>query len=84
METILKLVHRLCALVAFVVTLVLVDLPLKILSVLFVLIIGILGAIFYPLTKKLVFPRFFGTIYDYASDGGELFAKRVWNLWMED
>lgn len=84
METILKLVHRLCALVAFVVTLVLVDLPLKILSILFVLIIGIFWAIFYPLAKKFVGPRFFGTIYDYASDGGALLAKRVWNLWMED
>lgn len=84
MRTILRLVHKLCALVAFTVTLVLVDLPLKILSALFVLIIGILGAIFYPLLKKLTMPRFFDTICDYALDGWTLFAKQAWNLWMEE
>lgn len=84
MRTILRLVHKLCALVAFTVTLVLVDLPLKILSVLFVLIIGILGAIFYPLVKKLTMPRFVSIICDYALDEWVPFAKRVWNLWTED
>ena len=84
MRTILRLVHILCALVAFTVTLVLVDLPLKILSVSFVLIIGILGAIFYPIVKKLVMPSFIGIICDYDLDGCKLFAKRAWDLWMED
>lgn len=84
MRTILRLVHKLCALVAFTVTLVLVDLPLKILSVLFVFIVGTLGAIFYPLAKKLIMPRFICIICDYALDGWKLFAKRAWDLWMED
>lgn len=84
MRTILRLVHKLCALIAFTVTFILIDLPLKILSILFVLIIGILGAIFYPLVKKLTMPKFFDSICSYALDGWVLFAKRVWNLWMED
>lgn len=84
MRTILRLVHKLCALIAFMVTLILVDVPLKILSILFVLIVGILGAIFYPLAKKLTIPKFVDRICTYALDGWVLFAKQVWNLWMED
>ena len=84
MRTVLKLVHKLCALIAFMIALILVDLPLKILSTLFVLIIGVLGAIFYPLAKKLTMPRFVDIICDYALEGRIVFAKNVWNLWMED
>lgn len=84
MRTILKLVHKLCAFIAFMVTLIFVDLPLKILSILFVLIIGTLGAIFYPLAKKLTIPKSIESICAYALDEGIVFAKRVWYLWMED
>lgn len=84
MRTILRLVHKLCALIAFLVTLILVDIPLKILSILFVLIIGVFGAIFYPLAKKLTMPKFVDNICTYTLDRQVWFAKRVWNLWMED
>lgn len=84
MKTIAKLVRFVCALVAFMVTLVILDLPLKILASAVILIVGIIGSIFYPVVKHCEGPRFMVWIYSYVTIGTNWFASKVWNLWMED
>lgn len=73
-----------CALVAFMVTLVILDLPLKILASAVILIVGIIGSILYPIVKNWKCPAFMVWIYSYVTIGTNWFASKVWNLWMED
>lgn len=84
MKTISKFVRFLCALVAFMVTLVILDLPLKILSSAVILIVGIIGSIFYPVVKNWHCPKFLVGIYSYVTVGTNWFASKLWNLWMKD
>lgn len=84
MKTIIKCVRFVCALVAFIVTLVILDLPLKILASTLILLVGVVGSIFYPIIKNLNCPNFLKTIYSYVIVGDNWFASRMWNLWMED
>jgi hypothetical protein len=84
MKTITKLVRFVCALVAFTVTLVILDLPLKILSSAVILIVGIIGSIFYPVVKNWHCPKFLVGIYSYVTVGTNWFASKLWNLWMKD
>lgn len=84
MRTIAKFVRFLCALVAFTVTLVILDLPLKILASAVILIVGIIGSIFHPIVKNWRCPKFLVWIYSYVTIGTNWFASKVWNLWMED
>lgn len=58
-----------------------IELPVKILLILVFLILGILVSLFYPLVKRIVFPRWMDIIYDYAADFDFWFAKKVWNWW---
>lgn len=84
MKTITLIVRFLCALVAFMVTLVILDLPLKILASALILIVGIIGSILHPIVKRWGGPRFMVGIYSYVTVGTNWFASKVWNLWMED
>lgn len=84
MKTIAKFVRFLCALVAFTVTLVILDLPLKILASALILMVGIICSIFYPMAKNWRCPAFMVDIYSYVTVGTNWFASKVWNLWMED
>lgn len=80
METILNFMHKLCSAVAFLVALVLLDLPLKILTWIFFIILGSILCIIYPLVKGAEMPEFITYIYDYASSK-QLIATWVWNQW---
>lgn len=84
MKTVSKFVRFLCALVAFMVTLVILDLPLKILASAIILIVGIIGSIFYPVVKNWKSPKVLVWIYSYVTVGTNWFASKLWNLWMED
>ena len=66
-----------------VVTFICLDIPLKILAIIFILLVGILCAIFYPLTKNFYAPMWLGTVFDYAAQSKMLISKKVYKLWME-
>ena len=80
MEKIFEFMHKLCSVVAFLVALVLLDLPLKILSWVFLLILGCILCIIYPLVKNHEGWRFIEVIYDYANSK-QLIARWVWRQW---
>jgi hypothetical protein len=84
MKTISKFVRFLCALVAFMVTLVILDLPLKILASALIVTVEIIGSILYPIVKNWGGPRFMTGIYSYVTVGTNWFASKLWNLWMKD
>ena len=82
-----KVLNSILAIVAWIVTIVTficLDIPLKILAIIFILLVGIVCAIIYPLTKTLCAPVWFGTIFDYAAEPKMLIAKKVYELWTED
>ena len=80
MDALFKGMHILCASTAFVVALVLLDLPLKILSWIFFILIGSILCIIYPLVKDVEGPEFIAYIYDYANSK-QLIATWVWQKW---
>lgn len=73
--------HSICAAVAFMVTLVLIDIPLKVVSLIFFLVLGFMLCIIYPLAKNISFPSWFLTWYDYAKTCNTLIASKVWKAW---
>ena len=66
------------------VTFICLDIPFKILSILFILLVGTVCAIFYPLTKQFHAPRWFEVIFDYAAKSKGLISKKVYKLWTEE
>ena len=80
MDTILNCAHKMCASAAFIVALVLLDLPLKILAWIFLLVLGIILCIFYPLVKNSRGCNFLDFVYDYANSK-QLIANWVWRQW---
>lgn len=71
--------HSLCAIVAFTVTLVLIDLPLKIISIVIFLLFALIGCIIYPLIKNITFPNWICDWYEYTTEWW--IAIKVWNTW---
>lgn len=80
MEIILEFMHKVCASAAFIVALVLLDLPLKILSWVFLLIFGCILCIIYPLVKNNKGCNFIDVVYEYANSK-QLIARWVWKQW---
>ena len=82
-----KVLHFILTIVAWIVTIVTficLDIPLKILAIIFILLVGTICAIVYPLTKCVQAPIWFGTIFDYAANLKMLIARKVYELWTED
>ena len=80
MDTVLNSIHKMCASAAFIVALVLLDLPLKILSWVFLLILGCILCIIYPLVKNHKGCNFIDVVYEYANSK-QLIARWVWRQW---
>ena len=81
-----KVLNSILAIIAWIVTIVTficLDIPLKIAAILFILLVGTLCAILYPLTKHFCAPRWFEVIFDYAANLKMLIAKKVHELWTE-
>lgn len=81
MDKIFDFMHSLCAGVTFMVTLVLIDIPLKVVSLLFFLVIVSLMCIIYPLVKHIEFPNWWCDWYDYSKSTKNTLAKKVWKAW---
>ena len=78
MKQILTFIMYLSALIATVITVIVVDLPLKILLCVIFLIIAILAPIF----KAIGLPKVFDDLYEYGT-GTDLIAYKVWDAWIK-
>lgn len=79
METIFNILHKLFASIAFVITLLFIDLPLKILLFVFFILVAIICCVIYPLIKNYTFPNWFCDLYDYLRNG--LLSIKIWKAW---
>lgn len=78
MKQILNFILHLSAMIATTITVIVVDLPLKILLCAILVIIAILA----PLFKATGLPKVFDDLYEYATSS-KLIASKVWDAWIE-
>ena len=78
MKQILNFIMHLSAMIATVITIIVIDLPLKILLCIIFIIIAILA----PLFRATGLPKVFDTLYEYGT-GTDLIAYKVWNAWVK-
>ena len=81
MNKILDFIHGFILWTFTLITLICIDLPLKIILCVLILVLGLVSAIFYPLIKRVEFPGWFCAIYDYATTRKHLLSKSVHKLW---
>jgi hypothetical protein len=81
MDKILNFIHGFFWWTFTLITLICIDLPLKIILCVLILVLGLVSAIFYPLIKRVEFPGWFYVIYDYATTKKYLLARSVHKLW---
>lgn len=81
MSKILNFIHGFFLWTFTLITLICIDLPLKIILCVLILVLGLVAAIFYPLIKRVEFPGWFYVIYDYATTKKYLLARSVHKLW---
>jgi hypothetical protein len=81
MGQILDFIHSFIKWTFTSITLVLIDLPLKAVSCVIILILGMIYSLIYPLIKKLEAPTWVEYIYGYATQKEVLISKFVHNLW---
>lgn len=81
MEKILDFIHNFIKWTLTLITLVLIDLPLKVVSCIVILICGVIWSLIYPLVKKLDTPTWIEYIYGYATQEDVLIAKFIYKLW---
>jgi hypothetical protein len=84
MNKVLSFILAVIAWIVTIVTFICLDLPLKILAIIFILLVGTVCAILYPLTKHFCAPRWFEVIFDYSAKPKMLISKKVYKLWTED
>ena len=84
MNKVLNFILAFIAWVVTTVTFICLDVPLKIAAIIFILLVGTLCAILYPLTKRFCAPRWFEVIFDYSAKPKMLISKKVYELWTED
>ena len=81
MKKILDFMHGFILWTFTLITLICIDLPLKITLCVLILALGLVSAIFYPFIKRVEFPGWFYVIYDYATTRKNLLSKTVHKLW---
>ena len=79
MGTIFNILHTVITSIIFVITLVCIDLPLKIFLFVFFILWAIVCSIIYPLIKNYTFPKWFCNLYDYLKH--KFIARKVWKAW---
>lgn len=81
MKKILDFIHGFFLWAFTLITLICIDLPLKIILCVLILALGLVSAIFYPLIKRVEFPGWFYAVYDYATKRKYLISKSVYKAW---
>ena len=84
MNKVLDFIHAFIAWIVTIVAFICLDIPLKVLAIIFILLMGIVFAILYPLSKKVYAPIWLGLIFDYSAKPKMLIAKKIYELWTED
>lgn len=84
MNKVLNAILKIVAWIVTIVTFICLDIPLKILAILFILLAGTTCAILYPLTRHFCAPRWFEVIFEYSTKPKMLISKKVYELWTED
>lgn len=81
MDQILDFIHGFIKWTFTLITLVVLDLPLKVICCILILIIGLIWSIIYPLVKKINAPIWIEYIYAYATRKDVLISKVIYKLW---
>ena len=81
MNKILDFIHGFFLWTFTLITLICIDLPLKIILCVLILALGLVFAIFYPLVKRVMFPGWFYAVYDYATKRKYSISKLVYKAW---
>lgn len=81
MGQILDFIHSFIKWTFTLITLILIDLPLKAVSCVIILILGMIYSLIYPLIKKLEAPIWIEYLYGYATQKEILISKFIHNLW---
>lgn len=81
MNKILDFIHGFFLWTFTLITLICIDLPLKIILCVLILVLGVVSAIFYPLIKRVELPGWLYVIYDYATKRKYLISKSVYRAW---
>ena len=81
MNKILDFIHGFILWTFTLITLFLIDLPLKVILWVLILLFGLVVSIFYPLVKRIEFPAWVEVVYDYATTKKKLISKHVYRLW---
>lgn len=82
MNTIFDVMHKFCAFMFALAAAIVLDLPLKILSCILFLILGIITCLLYPIMKHVFFPEWVGTWYDYTKSWRPYIAYYIYRLWL--
>lgn len=82
MIKILDLIHKSIALFVAFTVLICIDLPLKLVGLIFLLSLAILISIFYPIFKRIGLPNFIDSIYDYVTSK-QTIAYLTYQEWMK-
>ena len=81
MGQILDFIHSFIKWTFTLIILILIDLPLKAVSCVIILILGMIYSLIYPLIKKLEAPIWIEYLYGYATQKEILISKFIHNLW---
>jgi hypothetical protein len=81
MDKILNFIHGFFLWTFTLITLICIDLPLKIILCVLILVLGLVSAVFYPLIKQIELPSCIEVVYDYATTKKYLLARSVHKLW---
>lgn len=81
MDQILNTIHQTIAVIVAIIAVLFIDVPLKVLLCSFFIVLGLVFSIFYPITKKLVCPRWMDTVYEYTTNNTKWLAARIYWAW---
>ena len=81
MKKILDFIHGFILWTFSLITLICIDLPLKIILWVLILLLGLVVSIFYPLIKRIELPSCVEVVYEFATTKKYLISKHVYRLW---
>jgi hypothetical protein len=82
MDALFNFMHKCCIWIVYIITLVLIDFPLKAILCILFFILAVLCCIFYPIKKMFDFPNWIGDLYDYAT-GHIWLSEKISDLWRD-
>lgn len=81
MKTILNFIHSAIQVIVVVLSLLLIDLPLKVISCITIIILAIIVYLFYPITKRISCPNWIKDWISYATSIEVFLATSIGRMW---